>query len=697
MSRFHRMTLLAIPAALAAAQAFAAYPAWQEGNTYAAGTMVSYEGRDYRALATHTAYTGTNWNPAASPTLWVKIGASADTPAAPVVTPTATPAPAPQPTGAPNTGCFQAWGSDNVYVGGDQVTYNGRNYKAKWWTRGDNPTASGQWGVWQDLGACGGGDVTPTPVPPTPTPVVTPTPTPVVTPTPTPVVTPTPTPVVTPTPTPVVTPTPTPVVTPTPTPVVTPTPTPVVTPTPTPVVTPTPIVTPTPVGPVPTPVAGAQVGAYFAQWGIYGRNYQVKNIDTSGTAAKLTFINYAFGNVYQKNGGYECGMVNKLEPGATDPNAPGAGTGGDSWADYQKGMGSDAAIDGVGDTWGWPQWDDPRNGVSGPLKGNFNQLKKLKAKYPDLKVLISLGGWTWSKWFSAASATDPLRKQLVKSCIDLYIKGNLAAFDGSGGVAAANGVFDGIDIDWEFPGSHGGQPYNTVSPADTQNFTLLMKEFRTQLDALKSGYLLTAAVGAGKDKIDLTEPAEYSKYLDWINIMSYDYNGTWAAQGPTDFQSHLYPDPANPNAIDSKTGEASLATYYNTDSAVKSLLAKGVPAKKLQLGIPFYGRGWTGVQPGPNGDGLYQKASGAAKGTYEAGNEDYKVLKNAPGTVYYHPTTKQSWKYDGSNWWSYDTPQDIAVKIDYAKRNGLGGVFSWALDGDTANGELAKEIAKMRQ
>ncbi|WP_255992299.1 glycosyl hydrolase family 18 protein, partial [Chitinolyticbacter albus] len=116
---------------------------------------------------------------------------------------------------------------------------------------------------------------------------------------------------------------------------------------------------------------------------------------------------------------------------------------------------------------------------------------------------------------------------------------------------------------------------------------------------------------------------------------------------------------------------------------------------KLVLGLPFYGRGWTGV-PNVN-NGLYQKPTGAARGTYEAGIEDYKVLKAAAGPVYVHPVTKQSYKYDGTNWWSYDTPGVIQTKVDYAKAQGRGGVFSWDLDGDTADGELTKAMGKMNQ
>lgn len=342
----------------------------------------------------------------------------------------------------------------------------------------------------------------------------------------------------------------------------------------------------------------------------------------------LTFINYAFGNIYQKNGGYECGIINKAEPGATNPNAQDAGTGGDAWADYQKGFSANESVNGKSDAWDFPQ-NDPRygGGKAGPLKGNFNQLKQLKAKYPNVKIIISLGGWTWSRWFGKAATTDALRKQLVASCIDVYIKGNLPFDAGSnaGGDGIGADVFDGIDIDWEFPGG-GGQPYNTVDPNDKKNYTLLLAEFRKQLDAIGSQngkhYSLTVAIGTGGDKIDNTEPGEYSKSLDWINIMSYDFHGGWEATGPTDFQAPLYADPESPNY---KVG--GYAPTYNVDSAVKSLLKAGVPTSKIVVGIPFYGRGWTGVSAGPQGNGLYQKASKPAPGKYEEGIQDYRILR----------------------------------------------------------------------
>ncbi|KAF0813468.1 Chitosanase [Andreprevotia sp. IGB-42] len=200
---------------------------WQEGTTYTAGTVVSYNGQDYRALVTHTAYVGANWNPAGTPTLWAAQGTSTATP---IPTPTSKPTslPTTTPTGAPVTSaptatpkpatptpvsstCYAAWSATSVYTGGQRVTQQNVNYEAKWWTQGDNPALSTADGVWKNLGNCGSSN--------TPVPTVTPKPTTApITPTPKPTtapITPTPKPTtapVTPTPKPTtapVTPTPT--------------------------------------------------------------------------------------------------------------------------------------------------------------------------------------------------------------------------------------------------------------------------------------------------------------------------------------------------------------------------------------------------------------------------------------------------------------------------------------------------------
>ena len=130
---------------------------------------------------------------------------------------------------------------------------------------------------------------------------------------------------------------------------------------------------------------------------------------------------------------------------------------------------------------------------------------------------------------------------------------------------------------------------------------------------------------------------------------------------------------------------------------MNNLLASGTPAGKNVVGIPFYGRGWKGVSAGPKGDGLYQAATSPAAGTYEAGVDDYKVLVQKRATRYVHPVTKQLWSYDGNEFWSYDDPAVISTKSAYVKAQGLGGMFSWSLDGDDAQGTLIKAMNVVRQ
>ena len=409
-------------------------------------------------------------------------------------------------------------------------------------------------------------------------------------------------------------------------------------------------------GGVETSAAGRVVG-YFAQWGIYQRGYRVKNIADSGAATALTVINYAFGNIV--NG--ECLMVTRTGVG-------------DAFADYQKSFTADESVDGAADTW------DQK------LKGNFNQLKKLKARFPKLQVLISLGGWTWSKGFSDAARTADSRSKVVKSCLDLYIHGNLPMLDGdpAGGPGAAAGVFDGIDIDWEYPG-YAGDTGSIYRDEDSQNFTLLLAEFRRQLTAIDPKLRLTMAAPAGKPQTDKLELSAIQQHLDWLNIMTYDMHGAWDAPGPTNFHAPLYTSASDPDPL--ATGSGSLSI----DAAVTRYLNGGVPAAKITVGLPFYGRGWTGVAN--NNHGLYQPANGPAPGTYEAGIEDYRVLaaRGAPG--FHDDEAGAYWTFDGTEFWSYDDPRNIALKTAYARKEGLGGVMVWSLDGDTQDGELMRAVS----
>lgn len=433
--------------------------------------------------------------------------------------------------------------------------------------------------------------------------------------------------------------------------------TPTSTKTPTPIYTPTITVTPSPVG---TSVIGnKKVIGYFPAWGIYGVNYHVKNIDTSGSAAKMTHINYAFINV----------LNNKCSLGVT---ARGVG---DAYADYSVAYNASQSVSGVGDTY------------NQPLRGNFNQLKQLKAKYPGLKVMASLGGWTWSDGFYSAARPEN-RVAFVASCVDSLIRGNLPVYDGAGGTGAAAGVFDGIDIDWEYPGMCGLNSGCGASSADKDNFTALLAEFRKQLDAQGAvdgkKYLLSAAMPAGIDKIAKMDIPSMVNSLDYINLMTYDFFGSWSAQGPTAFQSALY-------AWDGMPSTSPVSSYY-TDAAVKTWINSGMPASRIQLGIPFYGRGWSNVTNQNNG--LNQPANGAAPGDDNLGEgmQSYKYLKALNWPSYRNTQAQANWIFNGSIFWTFDDPTTIQVKMAYIKSLGLGGAMFWELSNDTIDGELIAAI-----
>ncbi|MCY0933438.1 glycoside hydrolase family 18 chitinase [Streptomyces sp. H34-S4] len=359
---------------------------------------------------------------------------------------------------------------------------------------------------------------------------------------------------------------------------------------------------------------------YFTDWGVYQRNYHVKNLVTSGSAAKITHINYAFGNVQ----GGKCTI-------------------GDAYADYQKTYDAASSVSGTADTW------------DQPVAGNFNQLRQLKKKYPNIKVLYSFGGWTWSGGFGQAAANPAA---FAQSCYDLVEDPRWAD------------VFDGIDIDWEYPNAC-GLSCDTSGAASLKN---VLSALRTKFG---SSNLVTAAIsadGSNGGKLDLADYAGAAQYIDFYNVMTYDFFGAWDAKGPT----------APHSPLTSYTGIP--IAGFNSEAAITKLKGKGIAGSKLNLGIGFYGRGWTGVtQATPGGT-----ATGPAPGTYEQGIEDYKVLKTgcpATGTI-----AGTAYAKCGSNWWSYDTPATIAGKMTWVKQQGLKGAFFWEFSGDTTNGELASAI-----
>ena len=389
------------------------------------------------------------------------------------------------------------------------------------------------------------------------------------------------------------------------------------------------------------------LAGYFEEWSIYAANYNIANLQTNGVANNISHLIYAFGNVAPTTGA----------PNAQCQLA-------DTWADYQT-----PYLPSVN---GQP--------YTGPLYGNFAALLQLKQLHPNLKIMISLGGSssTNAAGFAYAASTPALRSQLAASCIDLFINGNIAP-----GISAAD-LFDGIDIDWEFP-----------SAADKHNFTLLLQEFRQQLDALGETnhhhYLLSIFAPAGSQNYSNIELAKVAAQLDFLNLQGYDLNGTW--ETVTDDAASLFDSRQDPNA-----GQG----LYD-DAVVSAYLEAGVPARQLVLGVPLYGYGWTGV-PDSN-DGLYQTSTGPAPSpagdTLETnGVATYLTLASLTGFEHhYDPRRVAQWAYDPSTltFWTYDDPSIAwakALYVDIRVPGGLGGAFIWAFKDDDTNGTMVKTLAR---
>jgi len=394
-----------------------------------------------------------------------------------------------------------------------------------------------------------------------------------------------------------------------------------------------------------TPVSGpSDINGYRSVGYLMGdapvtRDFQVSDLLTTGAIGDITHINYAFGNVTTD---LRCDILDSAGEG-------------DAQNDFVRTVSAKDSVDGVKDK------------KDQALAGNFNQLRKLKEVSPDTKVLISIGGWTWSDNFSAAAATPESRAALVSSCIDLYLRGDLPVVDGRGGHRAAAGVFDGIDVDWEWPVT-GGETAN-ASPADAENLLALMEEFRTQLDAYgaETGeqYLLTAFAPAGgwnAGQGGWLDPRLFAA-VDFLNVQGYDFHGGWVPT-MTGHQGNLHPD---------GTENWGLAL----DGAVGMYLTAGARPEQLNAGLAAYGQGWTGVT---NGTEAWQPAAGSI------GTKPYYEIRDV-GVGYFDAAVGASWRYDAAtgDWWSLDDPSSVTAKAEWLAGEGYGGAMWWDLSGDDRN------------
>jgi chitinase len=405
---------------------------------------------------------------------------------------------------------------------------------------------------------------------------------------------------------------------------------------------------------------GRIFGGYFEEWGINYAGYNIADLQKNGVADELTHLIYAFGNV--------------------TPTSPPACAIADPVAAYQN-----SSVPSVN---GKP--------YTAPLYGHFGAIQQLKELHPTLKVLISLGGQAGNvAGFVTGAASEAARAALASSCIDMFVKGNIAA-----GVTAP-GLFDGFNIDWEFPG-----------PADKQNFTALLKEFRTQLNALSKTtgkkYVLTFDSPANPKKYVNIDLKGAAAEVDFLTIDGYDYAAPQDKQ--TNESSSLFDTAGDPVYADDRYIDATLRAYRRA----------GVPAAKYTMGLPLYAVGWTGVANGNHG--LYQKATAPApvpladgsglclntdKATASPGCDTVLTAGFATYSTIEHLTNKYGFTawYDSGRvgatlynpatgtFYTYDNPAAVAAKTAYIKKKKLGGAYVWALNDDDATGSLTKAIA----
>jgi chitinase len=366
-----------------------------------------------------------------------------------------------------------------------------------------------------------------------------------------------------------------------------------------------------------------EVIGYYASWQWYDRAQLAKpqNMDFS----KVTRVNFAFfqsdvkGNLY----------------------------GTDSWADpnvlfgpYDYNPSADA-----------PQYcshDSP--GVKNCATHFYDQGLISRVHSAGAEIWPSIGGWSLSTTFPTLAASSSSREQFANDCLSLIQDYN----------------FDGIDIDWEYPGFEEHQG----TPDDTQNFNLLLQEIRNKLDSLtkETGktYGLSAAVSCDPEQILKYDVPMLSSILSEINIMTYDFHGTW--DPTTGVNSPLYPQGWGP--ID-----------YDVSSCVRNWREAGGISSKLNIGMPFYGRSFaTAIGLNQN----YTGADTAHWGADEGSPNYYNIAESlSQMTTVRDEVTKTPYAYFSSGGMvSYDDRQSICEKTEYLLKEDLAGMIIWELSGD---------------
>jgi chitinase len=308
----------------------------------------------------------------------------------------------------------------------------------------------------------------------------------------------------------------------------------------------------------------------------------------------------------------------------------------------------------------------PARGAALTPRGNFAHLRVLKKRHPHLQILVAIGGWNWSGKFSDVALTPTSRRRFVASALELFLN-------------RWPGLFDGFDLDWEYPVA-GGHPENKHRSEDWANYALLIAEFRRQLDeravAEARPYLLTITAPAEPRGANIGW-ARIGEHVDWINLMTYDFHtGGRIAH----FNAPLYATSDDPTP------------RLNVHATVHRYLGAGLPREKINVGLPFFGYGYGGVAA--TRDGLFQPAqqnldanATGEKQAWGLGAVPFRQLRDATDRNFrrfWHPQAQVPWLFNPESgiWISYDDSQSLGLKSDYVREHNLGGVMIWELGGD---------------
>lgn len=335
---------------------------------------------------------------------------------------------------------------------------------------------------------------------------------------------------------------------------------------------------------------------YFCNWAIYDRKHFPEDLP----ADRLTHVLYAFGNVNSETG--EVFLTDK-------------------WAD------SDCNATRHPST----------NGTQGG--GCLGQLHKIKQKNRNLRVLLSIGGWTFSAALSKGVDTPEKRAKFANSALEILRQHCL----------------DGLDVDWEYP----------TNNVEADNYVALLRQLRLELDseALRKNlsrdqYDLTVAAPAGPSHMANLKIPEMDRYLSFWNLMTYDFTGSWV--NLSGHHSNLY------------GGDISV------DKAVATYINAGVHPSKLIMGMPLYGRSFVDTK------GIGKSFKSVGNGSWEQGVWDYKVLPLNGAQEFVDKKAVGAYSYDKDNKTliTYDNVETARIKAQYVFSKRLGGGMWWESSGD---------------